>query len=123
MAIDQNTGLAELPEGYRWRIKRSLFMGRRWVKVKLQKSTPLGWHTVRTDETKPEYFSWSLEDQKKAWFERKEIKAARKAKLRAARRAKYGKSIFERLADDHKDWNQNKYLFGSYPPKKYEGTR
>lgn len=99
MAIDPKTGLEQLPDGYRWRISRSPFMGRTWVVVKLQKKTRLGWRTVTRDETQPGHFWWNLHDLASAWFNRDAIKARRRAE-----RAKV------------------RSLYGVYPPKKYGGA-
>lgn len=71
--------IPDLPDGYRWKIGRSWLMGREWVKVRLQKRTVLGtWRTVRSDETKPEYFKWDLALIKLLWFDRKQIAAKRR---------------------------------------------
>lgn len=115
MSIDKDTGLEELPEGYRWKLSRALLMGDGWTTVKLQQSTRFGWRTLRRDENSISSLSYRLPDLKDSWFNREEHKAAaKKRRAEANKPARRAQAKLDRVQAKAR----TRAIRGVYPPRK-----
>lgn len=90
IVIDPKTGLAQVPEGFRFKIRKSYFMSGAWIVVSLQKKVGPFWLSVMSEEGSHAGRAQSLSvDAAFTYFNKDKIKE-KERREEAKSRAVYG---------------------------------